>query len=441
MDKLAKEGIQCLNHFAQGTRTSQSVPADFSGNYVPSCFPMVERNGRRGEERRTTFHYVPFDMNSFVERFEEAGYYTLMCAHLPPVYQFSLDADPKDFVNRRGFAEVIESDLRYPDLMLREAFDGLDGREEPFFAYLHITRPHIPYDPRIPFDLWSNPFYEGFWKQREAETGADMATCAIDPAEVKTPEDLQYLLAKYDGCIRDADDSVGLVREYAATRTRRDTILVVKADHGEMFQEHGDEPGQRGKQIQHLGGMGNELVKTPCLMQVPNVKARRIYAPTANIDVGPTLLELAGLDGEFGQGTSLVRAMTGAYNLQDRRVFSSTPYEPKQGGTRIFTKLQPAHCVVGIVNGTLYKFIMSENADEELDGEERHELYDLVSDPTEMINLRDFERGVAEMLRGELATWFSRQKTIARGKLLTEVQQREIDPEVEQRLRALGYVR
>jgi choline-sulfatase len=63
--------------------------------------------------------------------------------------------------------------------------------------------------------------------------------------------------------------------------------VVVTADHGEAFGEHG--------MSWHGVELWEELVRVPWIMRVPGVAPRRVTTPRSQIDLAPTLLELLGL--------------------------------------------------------------------------------------------------------------------------------------------------
>jgi arylsulfatase A-like enzyme len=116
---------------------------------------------------------------------------------------------------------------------------------------------------------------------------------------VERPVDL------YDGEIRFTDRAVHqLLRQLEGLGLARDTIVVVWADHGEEFEDHGGR--YHGKTLHR------EITRVPLIIRVPGMKHRRVTDAVRSVDVLPTLLELMGLPAHpDAEGRSLVPAMQG----------------------------------------------------------------------------------------------------------------------------------
>src|SRR5581483_3954595 len=82
------------------------------------------------------------------------------------------------------------------------------------------------------------------------------------------------------------------------------TVVVVLADHGEEFHEHGD--------WEHGHSLHAESVRIPLLVRVPGVAPRRVRMVAQQVDLLPTLLDLAGATPPELEGASLVPTMLGA---------------------------------------------------------------------------------------------------------------------------------
>ena len=82
-----------------------------------------------------------------------------------------------------------------------------------------------------------------------------------------------------------ADAQLGELIGYleASGRARR-TVVIVSADHGEAFGEHGT--------THHRLTLYEELVRVPLLIWGPRIAPRRIDTPVSLMDLGPTVLDL-----------------------------------------------------------------------------------------------------------------------------------------------------
>jgi arylsulfatase A-like enzyme len=111
---------------------------------------------------------------------------------------------------------------------------------------------------------------------------------------------------RYDGEVTFTDKYVGKLLDFIAARPwGARTAIVVSADHGEAFGEHG--------QYSHGFELWENLVRVPLFFVVPGAAPRRIDAPTSAIDLAPTILDLFGLPPEPSfEGESLVPELYGA---------------------------------------------------------------------------------------------------------------------------------
>ena len=64
-------------------------------------------------------------------------------------------------------------------------------------------------------------------------------------------------------------------------------IVVVSADHGEEFRDHGG--------VYHGSTLYEEQIRVPLIVRAPGLAPRRVSAPVQTIDIAPTLMGLLGL--------------------------------------------------------------------------------------------------------------------------------------------------
>src|SRR4030095_4464643 len=92
------------------------------------------------------------------------------------------------------------------------------------------------------------------------------------------------LRALYEGEIAFTDQWIGKLLDHVRELGLwDDTIVVLCADHGDQFKEHGDNVG-------HGSSLFNEEVHVPLIVRVPGVAPARVSSPAANLDLGPPLL-------------------------------------------------------------------------------------------------------------------------------------------------------
>ncbi len=159
-------------------------------------------------------------------------------------------------------------------------------RAKPFFLYLHYMAPHAPYNAPAEFDLFTTG----------VETADILNSAAKDSINFTgtrslSPQDVIDLINQYDGEIRYVDDQVRRVLETLSEAGMMDhTVVVLTADHGEEFLDH----GLVWHESFHLYG---ELVRVPLVIDVPGEVGSgcRVRSPVMQIDLGPTLFDLSGL--------------------------------------------------------------------------------------------------------------------------------------------------
>jgi arylsulfatase A-like enzyme len=289
------------------------------------------------------------------------------------------------------------------------------GRQRPFFAFVHMWDVHYDYTPPRPFDTWFDPDYTG------AVTGEDFETNpAIHPG--MAARDLAHVVALYDGEIRYTDLHLGLILDrLRAAGVLDDTIVVVTADHGDEFFEH----GRKG----HKQALYDESVRVPLVMRFPaRIPAGRIVdAQVRLIDVATTIIALAGLPAQPGFGSA---GPPEAYAAQDlTRWIDGAPSEVLPALPAFGHLIGDAPVPVASLRTARQKLIV------ELDGARHEELFDLARDPGEHTDLAQRTPATADTLRQELVAWGEAQRVdrLAEAAPLSE--------ESRERLRQLGYRR
>ena len=111
---------------------------------------------------------------------------------------------------------------------------------------------------------------------------------------------------RYDAEVLFTDRYVGKLLDFIEKQPWAErTALVVTADHGEAFGEHG----------RHVHGfeLWENLVRVPLMFVVPGAAPRRIDTPRGGLDLAPTILDLMGVDKDPAmKGESLVAEIRGA---------------------------------------------------------------------------------------------------------------------------------
>ncbi len=162
--------------------------------------------------------------------------------------------------------------------------------DRPFFMTVFTGNTHAPFTPAGRHHRrFSDPLYHGPNRYGLCARTVDDAL-AVQSEQMKA-RDLGQLEAVYDASARTFDDEVGVyLAALESTGRAKETIVVVLSDHGTAFYERGS------------FGQGNEIVsdvsnRIPFVLHDPRraVAKHRIDHVVRAVDVGPTLLDLAGV--------------------------------------------------------------------------------------------------------------------------------------------------
>jgi len=196
------------------------------------------------------------------------------------------------------------------ELTVTRFLDWLSGRQgERFFAWIHLYDAHQPY---LPPPGWVEPYLPvgpaaslRFAYPRAADGSPVYLDARAIPAGVSLAALGARAHAEYRGEIAYLDAQVGRVLDALARSGNADAVVAFVADHGENFLEHGP-----ALAFGHQG-LHAEVTRLPLLLAAPGrigAGERRAGLAT-NLDLAPTLLELAGVPAPPGwRGHSLLRA-------------------------------------------------------------------------------------------------------------------------------------
>jgi arylsulfatase A-like enzyme len=201
------------------------------------------------------------------------------------------------------------------------------------------------------------------------------------------PEDAQGLQALYDGEVHRVDRLVGEVMRLLEEHDLGSrTLVVLTADHGQEFAEHGA--------YTYGHSLYDEVVRVPLILAGPGVESpgQVVSVPVALLDLAPTLTEMAGatLPPE-ASGRSLAPALRGE-PLAPEAVFSEgllrVPHEAK--AIRLDRKKLVYH--------------LDEN---------RFELYDLAADPLETVDIVAQPSEIGDAMVRQLMAWIDRTRNVS----------------------------
>ena len=363
-------------------------------------------------------HSLAEDAVSVVEVYRAAGYQTggfVGCALFTPEsgLQQGFDHFAESSTPQRPSHEVVP--------LAREWLAGLDP-DRPFFMWLHLFDPHMPYEPPHP-----SPAGPG-----EADVEAFtwpllMAAAKRNEGNVPGPL-LERARTLYRQEVEHMDGQLGLILADLEARPKWDsTIVLATADHGECFGN--------GIYFDHSYCLGEGALAVPLILRADGVEAGdRRGAVVELLDVAPTLLRLSGIEvPKAFAGWGLLARTDGPPS----DAFFQHPFyqvEALAGRLKVFETLRAvAGEPVRPVSGErLQAGIRRRQLKLVVDGDETV-LYDLEEDATESSDLSSMQPELTAELMAALRSWLA-------GAPLKVADPETINPELRKQLEALGYL-
>jgi arylsulfatase A-like enzyme len=326
----------------------------------------------------------------------------------------------------RTWSVTTTTDERIPALEQFAEATQDDAPGKPFFVFVNLIEPHSPYDS-------SRWFRNTFVSNQAITVESSMTHKYYLGQRTFTVAELRHLNELYDAELLYTDYVVGrMTDELKAKGLWDETALIVTSDHGENIGDHGH--------MGHRFMLYETAVKIPLLIHWPTAflaPGSRVSAPVQLTDLFPTMLAIAGIDGNSypTHGRNLLSLPASGhdevlceYYYPGQVLESMTPGERKSPLIAPYLRRMRSLMVGGM------KLIWGSDG--------RNELYDLTSDPGETANLidspayadlsRSMERRLLELVAEYEADRVEAAPTPTETKL---------DPATNEVLRSLGYIR
>jgi arylsulfatase A-like enzyme/uncharacterized membrane protein YbhN (UPF0104 family) len=408
LDAFARDAIRFENAFSNSSWTRPSFASSLTGRY-PSNHKTI-----------TKFDSLPGELTTLPEALGAGGYVTFGVVtnyNLAPFFNYDQGFDVYRYLEPEFVLGASDAAVKLLSLQIyrrldekvrdrlgrvRKNSDYQDARAvnraivefldrkppEPWFAFVGYMDPHDPY--------YSHPF-DGTGQSRAAK-------------QKPHPSEAPRLRKLYDGEIVYWDEQFGrLVTELRRRDLYDRTTVVVTADHGEEFMEHGG--------FWHGTSLYDEQVHVPLLLKLPHnaQQGTVIHHWVESVDVMPTLLAQAGLqvpEGVQGKDLFVPSAEVFAEENLEGNVLESLRYRRGESELKVITA----------------------NPDNPR-GLKPVELYRVDTDPGEKSDLSERQKDEAKVAVTDLDAYADQA---VRG----AVRRREVQMSDEQkeRLRRLGYM-
>jgi choline-sulfatase len=250
---------------------------------------------------------------------------------------------PCELVRDGYFFGIYKKDLFFPMLLQKAGVHTMGVMAHMYFKGAGFDVgfddwrivPGITFDPNTDRDITS-PQHEKIAEEMLGDPANDSRRFFfwahfLDPHDLymhhdgidwgKNPRD------RYDGEVTFTDQYLGKLLDFIATRAwAKRTTIIVTADHGEEFGEHG--------MTRHGFEVWNTLVHVPLMIVAPGASPHHVDALRSGIDLAPTILEVLGVGGDPSfEGKSLVGEIYGGSALE-RDVIVDLPMTSDSGRRR-----------------------------------------------------------------------------------------------------------
>lgn len=320
INELAKNGTVFERAYTALPHTSYAVASFLTGKYIKPLFeiPKVSADQETWPEIMRRFRY------------RTGGFFTRSV--------FFIDRAKFKPLENKGYGfGYLKMEYRFTaDQKVNQAIEFLDkikARKSPMFTWVHLFEPHEPYKPEC---------------TRFGTKDEQRYDCEIFTADQEIKRLIDY------------------VEEFFP-----ETIIVIAADHGEEFGDHG------GKH--HGTTLYDEQIRVPLIMRIPGVAHRIVKEPVNLVDILGTILSIVDIP---------VPPRVRSNNLSG--LILGVDNDKKAA----FSQLHDERMVVY----DSHKLIWDKSAD-------LVRLYDLKKDPKETISIADQSPKTVASLKQKIVLW------------------------------------
>jgi len=328
--RLAADSVVFEQAFVAAPKTIPSIPQILSSSLFPDA-------------RRAT---------TLMEAAAAAGYgSSLAVINNPYVKKWVQRLEPT-------FTEIVAGEFSATEIVDRTLEWLTDPPAGPRMVYLHFLDSHTPYDVPPPFkSLFVDASYRG-------KVGLEFGDVAGAWSGNYAAADRRRIVDLYDGTIAYVDDQIGrLLTALVENGSYDDALIVVTADHGEEFWDHGS--------FFHGQSLYDELLRVPLIVKYPRGwhAGTRVDGLASSLDILPTIAAMMAATGTDPtdarwQGRRLARVIAPPDEAPERILFATVGRADRRRPPRNAVRSKSHKFIVNVVDGT-------------------RELYELDTDPLE----------------------------------------------------------
>jgi arylsulfatase A-like enzyme len=440
IDSLANDGEVFEQCFSCANATDASVTTILTGLY-PTHHGITnhgERITKKEQQSVAGTTSLPELLNSshntvgidILERWHQRGFNTYINprqnqtnSRIQRIGEIvdQLPSSIEKFIRRAyGFITSNDTPLAQSDVITTNTLDSIGTEDSPFFLFTHYWDAHIPYIPldNIPAEIRNRTYDREDMSLDEALEPIKGSPWAnhVKRDLLGDADTVSDIKQKYDAGVWNADQGVGkIIAELKEQGIYEETAVIVTADHGESFTEH-------GIFFDHHG-LYDPTIHVPLIIKAPGFEGRESQF-VQHFDLVPTILDLLNKDyrEEGFDGKSLAKGSPRTLNRD--AVFGEEGHTARKR----------------MVRTKSYKYIKRLDDREkcrycEISHANDEELYNIETDPGEIRNIMDKKVEKKVELNERLDSWIDQLPEPTEGEATFGASQ-----EVKDHLEEMGYM-
>jgi arylsulfatase A-like enzyme len=283
--------------------------------------------------------------------------------------------------------------------------EWLDRTAGPFFAWAHYMDVHWPY--HLEQDLVTPHEIARAWQDLAHYHAANWKGAVI------TPFHRERYIRLYETALSYLDEQIGRLFAFMEKSGQlSDTVIIVVADHGEEFLDH-------GRWGHWENNLYDEIIRVPLIISLPGQnRSQTVNQQVRVLDLMPTILDLAGTQpAPEMEGISLRPLWTGEHGK----------YPIREG----ICEMQRDEWHRIAVRTETSKYIWDSRRPEQ------PELFDLSADPAEQLNIANNH---PDLISANQMVVERHLSSVSKSRPAHRTAEPELDEAVLDRLRGLGYI-
>ena len=414
IDKWAKDAIVFTNMRTMVPTTYPSFSVLMTGK---SAFDPQIYNNSVGYDNNPAVGFIPINQNvkTLAQILKENGYLTAAFINTD-----SLDGELTslnkgfDIYNKYQQIPLNGPGQEYKSYTnVDEALKWLKkNKNKKFFLWIHLMEPHAAYLPIKEFYCKFNTQFCNIIKNKD-----DLWKLENERQQLKEchPEGLpkekvDLFQTLYDGAIASSDKLIGKIfDEVEELKLQKNTTLIFYGDHGEGFDHN--------YYFFHDQNLYDSFIKIPLIIKSPYLNTlTKINTPLQNTQILPIILDLLSLSNEkIYNKISMLNPNPSKYSFYVNN--SLTKYAIFDGRYK-FIYSTPGAC------------LLNNNYDE---------LYDVILDPYEKLNIISQKTTIANELKTKLLDYLGSNGLPSKLEDISAKNNQKVDKKVINNLKSLGY--